>query len=109
MTHVIFARKDFAASHPDQVGRFVKGFFTALHLAKSDRAKTIAFMAPLLNEPPQVLGQVYDHELGMLSDDGHFDPKALAVLKQSFVDMGILETQPSDDELLTTRFVPVKP
>jgi hypothetical protein len=31
------------------------------------------------------------------------------VLKESFVEMGILDAKPRDDQLLTTQFVPVKP
>ncbi|HEX3974225.1 MAG TPA: hypothetical protein VHX19_23020 [Stellaceae bacterium] len=38
-----------------------------------------------------------------------FDPAAVAVLKKSFVDMGLLPEAPRDDQILTTRFVPVIP
>ena len=53
--------------------------------------------------------RAYDQEIGMLEDDGHFDAEAVAVLKKSCVDMGILDKEPADDQILTTRFVPVKP
>lgn len=38
-----------------------------------------------------------------------FNAKALAVLMQSFVDLGLLKTKPRNDELFTTKFPPVKP
>lgn len=41
-------------------------------------------------------------------DDGQFDPKGLELLKKSFVDLGILATEPTDDQLITTQFLPVK-
>jgi len=44
----------------------------------------------------------------MLSDDGSFDPKALDVLEGSFVDLGLLRNKPTDDQLVTRQFVPVK-
>ena len=66
-------------------------------------------MAPLLNESEKVFNQIYDHEASILLDDGHFDPKAIAIIKDSFIDMGILDKKPSDDELFTTKFVPVTP
>lgn len=109
MTHVIFARKDVVAREPDAIGRFLKGFFASIRFARSHTAETAAFMAPLLNESPRVFEKIYDHEVAILSDDGHFDPKAVAILKDSFIDMGILDQKPSDDQLFTTRFVPVKP
>jgi ABC-type nitrate/sulfonate/bicarbonate transport system substrate-binding protein len=109
MTHVIFARKDLVASKPDVVERFLQGFFAAVRFAKANRAETIKVLSPILNEPPAVLGLIYDHETGILLDDGHIDPKAVAVIKDSFIDMGILDTKPSDDALFTRQFVPVKP
>ena len=42
------------------------------------------------------------------SSDGTFDPKALAILKQSFVEMGLLKEIPQDNVMFTTQFVPVK-
>jgi len=40
--------------------------------------------------------------------DGRFDPKAVAILKQSFVELGTLPSAPPDSDLFTTKFVPVK-
>jgi len=36
------------------------------------------------------------------------DPKAVAVLKESFIEMGLLKEIPDDNVMFTTRFVPVK-
>jgi hypothetical protein len=55
------------------------------------------------------MDKTYDSELSMLSDDGTFDPEAIKVLKESYVEMGILPEQPPDDQLFITRFVPVTP
>jgi NitT/TauT family transport system substrate-binding protein len=109
MTHVIFARKDLVASNPDAVNRFLQGFFASVRFAKTHRAETIKILSPILNEPPEVLGLIYDHEKDILLDDGHIDPKAVAVIKDSFIDMGILDKKPSDDQLFTRQFVPVTP
>jgi len=45
----------------------------------------------------------------MLLDDGRFDPAAIEVIKDSFMEMGQLTQRPTTDQLLTTRFLPVKP
>jgi hypothetical protein len=55
------------------------------------------------------MDKTYDYEISMLETDGHFDPEAVAVLKDSFVGMGILTEKPADDQLFTTKFLPVKP
>jgi NitT/TauT family transport system substrate-binding protein len=109
VTHVIFAQKELVAKKPDEVDRFLKGFFASIRYVKTHKAETAAFMAPLLNESEKVFNQIYDHEAAILIDDGHFDPKAIEIIKDSFIDMGILDQKPSNDQLFTTRFVPVKP
>jgi len=109
VTHVIFAQKDLVQAKPDAVERFLKGFFASVRYVKTHKPETAAFMAPLLNESEKVFNQIYDHEASILLDDGRFDPKAIAIIKDSFIDMGILDQKPADDQLFTTRFVPVKP
>jgi hypothetical protein len=38
--------------------------------------------------------EIYDELMPMFSDTGHFEPKALAVLARSFVDMKTLPSEP---------------
>jgi hypothetical protein len=61
-----------------------------------------------LHLDPAVVSRGYDGEIGIFSTDGTFDPKAVAVLKKSFVEMGRLKTEPADSVMFTTQFVPVK-
>lgn len=109
ITHVVFARKDIIAANPDLTERFLRGFFAAIAFMKTHKAQTVATAERVLKQSPAVASETYDYEISMLADDGRFDPRAVAVLKQSFVQMGILDKKPADDELFTTRFVPVKP
>lgn len=107
-THVVFARKALVASSPDVVNRFLKGFFASVAFMKSHKAETSAVAEKVLGESPAVASKTYDYEISMLEDDGQFDPKAIAVIKDSLVDMKMLPTKPSDDQLFTTQFLPVK-
>jgi hypothetical protein len=52
------------------------------------------------------VAKIYDLEISMLLPDGRFNPKAVDVLKDSFVDLGILPERPKDDLLFTTAFLP---
>ena len=45
-------------------------------------------------------------ELMFDSDTGRFDPKALAVLARSFVQMGQLPAEPDMSKLYTEKFLP---
>jgi hypothetical protein len=43
----------------------------------------------------------------MISEDGRFDPKGLAVLRRSFVEMAMLSEEPDMSKLYTEKFLPV--
>jgi NitT/TauT family transport system substrate-binding protein len=108
ITHVVFAQKSTVAGNPGLVQRFLKAFFGAIAFMKTHKDETSAVAERVLHQSPVVAAQVYDFEIGMLIDDGRFDPRAVAALKQSYVDMGTLPDKPADDVLFTTQFVPVK-
>ena len=107
--HIIFARNALIAEHPDEVARFLKGFFQAVAFMKANKAATGAVAMRVLGESQEIVDRTYDYERTMLLDDGRFDPAAIAVLKKSWVELGMLPQEPSDDQFMTTRFVPVKP
>jgi ABC-type nitrate/sulfonate/bicarbonate transport system substrate-binding protein len=109
ITHVVFARRDLIAKNPDLVDRFLKGLFATIAFMKTHRAETLQVSVSAMHETPDVAAKTYDSEISNFIPDGTFDPKAVAVLKQSFLDMGMLKTEPRDDEMFTTRFLPVKP
>lgn len=107
--HVLMARKELVAEHPDTVARFLKGFFAAVAFMKSHRDETIKISSDVMHMSTAVMTKTYDDEISMMSDDGAFDPQAIEVLKDTYVEMGMLDKKPSTDQLLTTQFVPVKP
>lgn len=109
ITQVVSTRTDFVAEHPDLVDRFLKGLFASVAYVKHNKAESVAIATQVLHQNPKVMDETYDSELSMLSNDGAFDPAAIKVLEDSFVDMGILSDRPPDDKLFTTRFLPVKP
>ncbi|HEV8015931.1 MAG TPA: ABC transporter substrate-binding protein [Stellaceae bacterium] len=109
ITHVVFARRAMIDSNPQLVQRFLKGFFASIVYMKTHRAETSALAQQVLRQDATVVEKDYDFEGSMFTDDGSFDPQAVAVLKKSFVEMGILPSEPPDSALFTTQFVPVKP
>jgi NitT/TauT family transport system substrate-binding protein len=108
-THVVFARKQLVADNPELVERFLKGFFASIAFMKANKDKTTEIASRTLKQSPAVMSRTWDYEISMLESDGHFDPEAVEVIKDSFVGMGILTEKPANDQLFTTRFLPVKP
>ena len=109
ITHVVFARRDLVKDNPDLVNRFLKGFFATIAYMKTHKAETSKVAVNALHETPGVADRTWDWEIGNFVADGTFDPKALTVLKESFVEMGMMDKAPPDDALFTTQFLPVKP
>lgn len=108
ITHVVFARKALIAHDPGLVTRFLKGFFSTLQFIKTHKAATDKVAEEVLRLSPAVAAQAYNHELGGFIPDGRFNMKAVAVLKKSFVERGVLPHEPKNSQLFTTHFVPVR-
>jgi ABC-type nitrate/sulfonate/bicarbonate transport system substrate-binding protein len=108
ITHVIFVREDVIQKRPQAVKAFLQGWFETIAFMKANKQRAVDISAKVLNLSPSVVARAYDEEIGVFSTDGTFDPKAVATLKQSFIDMGLLKQVPDDSVMFTTQFVPVK-
>src|SRR5581483_1595503 len=108
ITHVLFARNELIEKRPDAVRAFLQGWFDTIAYMKAHKDRAVAISAKVLDLTPAVASRVYDEQIGGFSTDGTFDPQAVAVLKQSFLEMGLLKQAPDDKSLFTTQFVPVK-
>jgi ABC-type nitrate/sulfonate/bicarbonate transport system substrate-binding protein len=107
--HMMFARKPLIDQNPALVDRFLKGFFASIAFMKANKEETSKVAAETLHIDKAIADRVYDEQIGMLEDDGHIDLQAIELMKDSFLDMGMVETRPNNDQILTTQFLPVKP
>ena len=106
VNHVIFASNDVIAKHPDDVRKFLAGWFETIAFVKHNKAETVRISSAVLKISPEIVGKVYDETMPMLSDTGRFDAKGLAVLPQSFADMNMLPSAPAMSTLYTEKFLP---
>jgi ABC-type nitrate/sulfonate/bicarbonate transport system substrate-binding protein len=108
ITHVIFATNKAIAERPEVVRAFLKGWFETIAFMKANKAKAVEISSKAIHVSPAVASRAYDEQIGYFNVDGTFDPKAVAVLKKSYIEMGLLKEIPDDKVLFTTQFVPVK-
>jgi NitT/TauT family transport system substrate-binding protein len=108
ITHVIFATDELIQKQPNTVRAFLRGWFETIAYMKANKDKAVEISAKAINVSPTVAARAYDEQIGGFSTDGTFDPQAVATLKKSFIDMGLLKEEPPDTVLFTTQFVPVK-
>jgi len=106
ITHVVFARKDLIASNPDKVKRFVTAFYETVNYMRANKDKVVEISGKVLKMSPELGARVYDEEMKGFTKDGKFEPKAVAILAESYVGMGLLDKKPANDEIFTTKFLP---
>ena len=106
VNHVIYASNDMIAKRPEDVRKFLTAWFESVAFFKHNKAETVRISSAVLKILEAVVGKVYDETIPMLSDDGRFDRKGLAVLAQSFVDMKMLPAKPDMTKLYTEKFLP---
>jgi ABC-type nitrate/sulfonate/bicarbonate transport system substrate-binding protein len=106
--HVIFATDKAIAGKGDLLRRFLAGWFDTIAFMRSDKAKTVAIAKTVMGTDEPTAAAIYDNMMPMFNTDGHFKPKALAVLSQSFVDMKTLPEAPDMRKLIDESFLPSK-
>ena len=74
--------------------------------AKSNKGKALEIMQAVLGFHPDVLNNAYDRLIENYSTDGKFNPRALAVLSRSYVELKLLNNEPDMTKLYTEAFLP---
>lgn len=104
--HVIFATDIAMAKRPDELRAFVQGWFESIGYMRAHKTESIAIAQRVMHTNANTTAAIYDELMPMFTDDGHFDAKALAVLRRSFVEMKILPSAPDMSKLYTEAFLP---
>jgi ABC-type nitrate/sulfonate/bicarbonate transport system substrate-binding protein len=106
INHITYATNKMIAEHPDQLREFLAGWFETIAWMRKNKDETVKIVAPVMHQTPEITARAYDEIMPSFSDTGKFDPKALKVLAQSFVDMGQLPAAPDMAKLYTEKFLP---
>ncbi|HEY4404876.1 MAG TPA: ABC transporter substrate-binding protein [Xanthobacteraceae bacterium] len=104
--HVIFATDKLIAQRPDAIRSFLEAWFETIAFMRAERARTIDIAKDIISVDPAITAQTYDELMPMFSADGKFNPKALAVLSRSYVDLKILPSEPDMSKFYTEEFLP---
>ena len=104
--HVIYATNKNIANRPDDLRKFLKGWFETIAYMRTHKAETVKIAAKVMQKDEEISARTYDELMPMFSDDGKFDPKALAVLTKSYVELGTLPTEPDPKTLYNDSFLP---
>jgi ABC-type nitrate/sulfonate/bicarbonate transport system substrate-binding protein len=108
ITHVIFATDKLIATRPDAIRSFLKGWFETIAFMRVHKAETVEIDTQVLQKDTETVSRTYDDVMPMFSDDGKFDPKGLATLARSFVELHTLAAEPDMSKLYTEAFLPAR-
>jgi ABC-type nitrate/sulfonate/bicarbonate transport system substrate-binding protein len=106
IANAIFATDRTLHDHPDEVRRFIKGWFDTITFMRSHKAETVEIERSLANYDAEVADREYDTVMPMFLTKGVFDPTALKALQKSFVEMGLVQTPPDMSKLCTEAYLP---
>jgi ABC-type nitrate/sulfonate/bicarbonate transport system substrate-binding protein len=106
--HVIFATNRDIAEKPEALRNFLKGWFDTIRFMRANKAETVDIAKDVIQKDADNVSHTYDTLMPMFSDDGKFDPKAMAVLAKSYVELKVLPTEPDPKALIDDRFLPGK-
>jgi ABC-type nitrate/sulfonate/bicarbonate transport system substrate-binding protein len=104
--HVIFATDRMIEQKPDALRGFLRGWFDTIAFMRANKAETVDIAKAVIGKDADIVARTYDALMPMFSDDGRFNPKALATLAGSFVELGVLPQQPDMSRLYTEAFLP---
>ncbi len=104
--HVIFATNQIIADKPQLVGAFLKGWFETIAYMRKNKADTVKIAAEVTSKSAAITARTYDECMSTFSDTGKFEPKALATLAKSYVELKLLPAEPDMSQLYTEAFLP---
>lgn len=103
---IIFATDKVIAEKPDALRAFMAAWLETIAFVKANKGKTVEILQRVLGFHPDVLNETYDRVVASYSTDGKFNPRALAVLARSYVELKLLDKEPDMAKLYTEEFLP---
>ena len=102
----LFASNKLVASDPGAIRAFLAAYVDTLDYIRGHKAETVTMKAKLTGFSEAVEAKDYDITLPMYTKTCRFDAEGIATLKQTFVDLKLLDTQPDMSKLYTEAYVP---
>ena len=106
MIHTIYASEPMLQQRPDAIRRFLKGWFDTIAFMRANRDATVQASRERTNFSIAVEEQQYDLVMPMFSATGRFEPRALATIQRSFVDLHLIDQEPDLTKYCTEQFLP---
>jgi NitT/TauT family transport system substrate-binding protein len=104
--HANYASTPFMTQRPDVLRAFLAGWFEAVDFMLANKDETVRIGAPIMQLAPDIVARTYDVVVTKMSRDGKFDPKGLATIARSYVELKTLDTAPDMSKFYTEQYLP---
>ena len=108
LAEALYAGTAIIHDNPDAVKRFVKAWFENIAWMRAHKAETVAITRTFTRYDLDVGNREYDLFMPQFSADGVFHPAGLKTLRESFIEMKLLDQAPDMSKLFTSAFLPGK-
>jgi NitT/TauT family transport system substrate-binding protein len=102
----LFASSQLMASNPDAIRAFIAAWIETVDYMRTHKPETVKITSEITHFSEAVESREYDLTVGMHTKDCRFDAESVATLKQSFVEMKLLEGEPDMSKLYTEAYLP---
>ena len=105
LTHMMLANDELIARNPDALRRYLAAWFETVQWMRDHRDEGIRYDIAATKLPLDIANKAYDEELPMFFTDGHFDPKAVAIVENALVATGQLDKLPDNSKYINEEFL----
>jgi NitT/TauT family transport system substrate-binding protein len=102
----LFASSQVMKTHPDALRAFLAAWVETVDYMRAHKAETVKIESGITQFDNTVMAQEYDFVIGMYTKDCRFDTESMAALKQSFIDLKLVDGEPDMGKLYTEAFLP---
>ena len=103
--HANYASTKVLAERPEAVRLFNAAWFETVRYMQTHRDEGIELVLPVTHLAPVVEAKDYDLVIPLMSRDGRFDPKGVAAIARSYIELKILETEPDMSKLFSEAYL----
>jgi len=106
LMNAAYASNKLVAERPDAIRAFLKAWYETVSYMRANRDETVKLARAIDGFAQGVEERNYDAVMPFMSRDGKFPAEGLEAVRGSFVDLGILPSEPDVSKYVTERFLP---
>jgi NitT/TauT family transport system substrate-binding protein len=104
--HVIYASRKLIESDPASLRAFLAAWLDTIQYMRDHKQETTDVAVRVSEVSTLVAARNYEELMPIFNRNGRFNPKALDLLAQSFVELGLLPTAPDMSKLYSEAYLP---